>query len=224
AQQAKKFSGVGAETAYNFGKKVAMKASGASRAVAVGTLLKNQANDFSKKASTNLGKGRGAVLKSNRFTSWMVGAKRDDKGNLKPGQTSVMDRFASRSTNWMNAEEERKARRGREAAHEFTMMGPPNVNADNLSAARLKQGSVAIAISNTGRSKHENIHEILRRGSIDQVRALVSNKDYQRTLSPDDRERFIRAMMDNGDVAGNAQERSRLMDSLYRIEDELAKE
>lgn len=159
-----------------------------------------QANDFRKTASDNIRSNLRDKAKKNSLTSWMIPAKRDKDGNLKPGEDSYGARLARNITPYKN---EKVKNAAQDAAK---MEDPAKVVKDARAAAKNNKGpgptdaEIEAAQTAVRESPHlqpdklqdakvaavlnqDQIEAIFTHGTLEQMRALARHKEVTRTMS-----------------------------------------
>lgn len=148
-----------------------------------GGAVKNQARDA-------LGVGKSALrdyAKGNEFLrKYVVPAKRDDKGNLKPGEKS----FAS---NWANENLQPQGRKKQQRDAVAALMTrdlritSTNVGDRSLAAPLLSNKHVIDGLGTSDDERFNQVRAIVELGSMSQIRSLFKNSDYLRSLDDNQR-------------------------------------
>lgn len=162
--------------------------------------------NFARNNARDIGKGISSrardAAKNNGIAKWVVPAKRDDKGNLKPGEQSLGSRLIGQARYFGKKGEQYKAAKA---------LGPitsTNVTQAAISAPLLSKGHVTEALGNKG------VEKVAEYGTSTQIKALLKNADYLRQLNPADRASLQKAIMDNKGLSANASEQSKILDRL----------
>lgn len=213
---AMQFGKMGAEGTLNFGKRIARTASGAGLAIGAG-------RDVGKYVTGSADK----QLRQSKYTKWFMPPKRDEKGNLKPGQSSYAEKAAKGAFGWINPEE-REKRRQKAALRAVlpappTLLAPTDVTAPStalkpfMNAYALSQGHVAKTMG------VPNINVVMEHGNGALVNGIVSNKDFLRDLSATQKN-DLQAALERNTTTLSPAELSRAVGNLLRTFDELRKE
>lgn len=189
---------------------------GAAAVAGLGTLaaqragkgVTNQARDFGNVARTAL---------RNRFGL----SKRDDKGNLKTGQTSPGKTLAESTIGRLDP----KLTARRREAESFRSMGTLSSGAISaIDPGKLGEEHIAAAIREADKA---NIKNIGATGSERQVRFIVNNKGLIRVMDDTERSDFETSMTLNTfstDTKEDARIKGKFLDQLQRIYRELRDE
>lgn len=154
-------------------------------------------------------------LRDSRLTRWAVPARRDEKGKLKPGETSWAQRGARAvmGRTGLDPREVRRRNQANAARAVPAMPGGVVANLDNpaIDPQMLRQDSVLNALG------HPNVNAIARNGDINQVKAIARNKDYIRNLSEPERTALRVEINTNVNSTVTAREKSNMINKLYDV-------
>lgn len=148
-----------------------------------GGAVKNQARDA-------LGVGKSALrdyAKGNEFLKkYVVPAKRDEKGNLKPGEKSFASNWADK---YLQPQGKKKQQRDAVASLMASDFGVTDVNiADlRLAAPLLSNKHVIDGLGEDSDERFRQVKAIIDLGSMSQIKSLFKNNDYLRSLDDDQR-------------------------------------
>lgn len=136
----------------------------------IGRGVRNQIRDVSNVARS---KTRD-VLKARPATKWLVPAKRDEKGNLKPGEESFVSKSAKKIIGPRGADRDEY-----NAAKSLGAITVANVGDDAIRPQMLRKGHVTDGLGT------DNIINNLvgQHGDRQQVSALINNKDFLRGMN-----------------------------------------
>lgn len=149
---------------------------------AVAGAAKNQAKDF-------IGVGKSAFrdyAKANPLLSPFVTSKRNEKGELKPGETSLASGFANRLFQPQGKKRDQQNAVSNLMARDFGVTND-NIRYSALAAPMLAQEHVINGLGSTDDERFSRVKDIVQLGTMSQVNSLLKNTGYLRGLSDQQR-------------------------------------
>lgn len=130
------------------------------------------------------------ALKNNKYTKWAVPAKRDDKGNLKDGETSYLKTQAEK----LIGPQGKKKEQANAAKAVVSLPGGIRGNLDNaaISGLALRKSHVTDALGKPA------VMDIVNNTSDDkQVAGVIDNNDFMRSLNDTEKNQFVQNIQTN---------------------------
>lgn len=174
--------------------------------------VKNNVKDFQSKSGDAVGD---FMRNRNSVTKFLAGPRRDSKGNLLPGESSVLGNVADQTFGRLSPTQQQKNAQTKDAKEAISGGLATSLENDDarVSPQMLRQPHVAQALSSA------NLLAIAEHGSKGHVEAIISNPDVLSKLSTEERVKFQNNINSNTLIQKKAEEGRQAILDTYDLKD-----